>query len=429
MEDVRLDAGDEGISQLVRDRLQALGVNVDEPDEEASGGNPASSPPKFGFQRLDDLVVNRKCNWLIKDVMPARGTMIMYGAPGSGKSFLALDAALHLACGEDWLGHRVRKPAGVVYVAAEGCEGFRHRAVAARDRMGMRSSVPFALITAMPDLGTRGSEDCNVLRDEVVRQSEEAGFRPALIVFDTLSRCMGNLDESRSEDMNLLVRRLSILGDGLGASVLVVHHSGKDASRGIRGSSTLPGAADAIFFVSRDPETDARTFSVEKMKDGRDGTSQEFSLAPVDLGPDEDGDPITSCVVEPGRGDGVPKSGTGAPTAGSVTSRPAERPLAVAVAVATLSKEEGREAPAGSSAPTGVLVVDEARMREQLRNLSFVSKSKTPDVARVTMTRAVDSAVERGWIGRSDDGKLVWLTDAGKLATALPGANDVKAAA
>lgn len=420
------DGFDGDVPERTLERFRALGATDGDGDGRAGAGAAGSRTQrqataqahKFGFERLDGLRVNRSCNWLIKGVMPARGVMVMYGAPGSGKSFLALDAALHVSCGKDWFGHRTREPAGVVYVAAEGGAGFRHRAVAARDHLGAGAETPFALITAAPDLGCRRASDLQTLTKDVTKQAAAAGFRPALIVFDTLSRCIGNLDESSSQDMNHLVRRLSALSDGLGACVLVVHHSGKDPGRGLRGSSTLQGAADAIWLVARDADTGSRTFSLEKVKDGADRVSAEFVLDAVDLGPDEDGDPIASCVVRRGdRPDAVPA----APEAPQADARA----RTVVRAVAAVCDEEGRDAPAGGTAPSGGRVADVANLRKLLRASGLAGGASTADSARMIVGKAIKAAEDLGWIGRSRDDGLVWLTDAGRAVVAsVPGPKD-----
>jgi hypothetical protein len=82
-----------------------------------------------------------------------------------------------------------------------------------------------------------------------------------------------------------------------GGLVLLVHHSGKDHTKGLRGHSSLYAALDAAVEVTRDG--DRRGWRMEKSKDGQDGEGEAFRLAVVELEPDADGEPQTSCVVEP----------------------------------------------------------------------------------------------------------------------------------
>lgn len=97
--------------------------------------------------------------------------------------------------------------------------------------------------------------------------------------------------------MGLIVAALKDLQARLGGMVLAVHHSGKDATRGMRGHSSLLAALDACIEVTRDG--DRREWKVAKAKDGIDGTAHPFRLQVVPLGFDEDGEPITSCVITP----------------------------------------------------------------------------------------------------------------------------------
>jgi hypothetical protein len=80
-----------------------------------------------------------------------------------------------------------------------------------------------------------------------------------------------------------------------GAVVLLVHHSGKDTSKGARGWSGIRAAADAELEVVR--EESGRWLRLSKQKDGEDELRWGFDLEVVQLGVDEDLDPVTSCVV------------------------------------------------------------------------------------------------------------------------------------
>ncbi|MCP5682603.1 helicase RepA family protein, partial [Klebsiella pneumoniae] len=75
-----------------------------------------------------------------------------------------------------------------------------------------------------------------------------------LIIFDTLARCYGNLDENNSQDMGRLIVGCDAIKNGTSASVLLVHHSGKDETKGARGSSSLKAALDVEFNVKKDKE-------------------------------------------------------------------------------------------------------------------------------------------------------------------------------
>ncbi len=124
------------------------------------------------------------------------------------------------------------------------------------------------------------------------------GMPVRLIVLDTLSRMIGSGDEDRARDINVIVQRAERIQRETGAHVLIVHHSGKDKDRGMRGSNALLGAVDAAWEVSRF-ETGLCDVKIAKSKDGGDTEPFHYELSQAVLGEDEDGDPITSCVIVP----------------------------------------------------------------------------------------------------------------------------------
>jgi hypothetical protein len=88
--------------------------------------------------------------------------------------------------------------------------------------------------------------------------------------------------------MNTFVTRCDTIRTATGATMLVVHHFGKDESKGMRGSVALKAAADTVIEVTG--IDGVRTARVEKQKDGATGETFTFTLRPIDLGPDGDGE-------------------------------------------------------------------------------------------------------------------------------------------
>jgi hypothetical protein len=192
-----------------------------------------------------------------------------------------------LARGIDWNGHKVRAPGKVTYVAAEGAGGLSQRAKAYQKHHGAAPDN-FLFWPAPIDLLTSGHRK--------LAELIEASGGADLIVIDTLAQSMPGGDENGSQDMGKVIHNVGKLHRATGALVLMVHHCGKDHSRGARGWSGLRGAADAELEVVRD--ADRREVRIGKQKDGEDGGAFPFRLVNVDLGTDEDGQPERSCVVE-----------------------------------------------------------------------------------------------------------------------------------
>ena len=119
----------------------------------------------------------------------------------------------------------------------------------------------------------------------------------AVVILDTLNRAAPDADENASSDMGRILEAAKTLQRLTAGLVVVVHHTGKDATKGLRGHSSLFAALDAAVEVTRDG--DRREWKVAKAKDGQDGAAHSFRLEVVDLGEDEEGETATSCVVAP----------------------------------------------------------------------------------------------------------------------------------
>jgi len=118
----------------------------------------------------------------------------------------------------------------------------------------------------------------------------------AVVFIDTLNRAAPTADENSSRDMGEILSAAKELQARINGLVVLVHHTGKDATKGLRGHSSLFAALDAAVEVSRDGER--REWRVAKSKDGQEGDSQPFMLKVQTLGVDEYGDPVTSCTVQ-----------------------------------------------------------------------------------------------------------------------------------
>ena len=228
--------------------------------------------------------------WLVRGVLPAAGLACMYGASGSGKSFLALDLAANVAAGKPWFGHRV-KQAPVVYVALEGEAGFCQRVKAWQKHHGRELSTALRFVTQPLDIRKSGD------LDDIIDAVSAAGVAGGVLVIDTLNRAAPGADENSSKDMGDIIEGAKSLQSKLEGVVLLVHHPGKDATKGLRGHSSLYASLDAAIEVTRNDSY--REWRKEKTKDGEDGAKFPFQLITVEIGNDDDGEAITSCVVEP----------------------------------------------------------------------------------------------------------------------------------
>ena len=271
---------------------------------------PWDVPPasRFGALWLD-AIPGKVSNtpWIVKGIVPGRGFGAVIGQPGCGKSFLALDLAFTVSVlafteGEDsrWFGRRVR-PIGVVYIAAEGQTGFvkRIEALLKRYRVDDLGRFPFVLYPTALDLRNPEGDTgplCEELKAIGARMQERMGVSLGLIIVDTLNRVLAGGDENAPEDMGALIRNCPRIQEATnGATVVPVHHMNAAGTRE-RGHSSLRGALDFMIEVERGEA--GNTWKVAKQKDEEDGQVFSFTLASQVVGLDEDGDAITSCLVE-----------------------------------------------------------------------------------------------------------------------------------
>lgn len=242
-----------------------------------------TQPGQVRLYSAAELIKMPPPEWLIDPIMPEGGMVGLYGPPGAGKSFLAIDMAMSVATGRPWQGRPTQKGL-VVYISAEGGAGIgkrvlawlRHNNVEAKD-----ANIAF-LIESLPM--TEDSEGVAILLKRLIEELEQ---KPALIVVDTLARCFDG-DENQQEDMNRFVAGVDLLRKELGCTVVIVHHTRLEADRE-RGNTAFRGAADTMIAVSIAAHNEF-TVSCNKQKDAEAFDELAFKLVSV-----ED---TASCVLE-----------------------------------------------------------------------------------------------------------------------------------
>ena len=279
-----------------------LSPDIDLDAEAAAYRSRRVEPVEFGTKsslsvfRWGEVANFEPPRWLLKGLLAENSLSVLWGEPGAGKSFLALDMAAHVALGWPWRGVKCNGGA-VVYLGLEGARGLRERILAFQKHNNVHddgeAETPFYLVLEPLDLM---SPDGDLTR--TVNAINDCG-KVKLVVVDTLARAMVNGDENNGHDMSAFIRNMDRIRHGTGAHVMIIHHGGKDQTRGARGHSSLKAAVDAEIEL-RKPETGGpRLARMAKQRDGEEGQEYAFQLEVVDLGEDEDGDPITSCVCVP----------------------------------------------------------------------------------------------------------------------------------
>jgi hypothetical protein len=247
--------------------------------------------------------------WLIKRLFPAVGHGLLSGQWGAGKTFVAFDLAASLMTGQPFLSHPVKRQCGVLWIAAEGADEVRLRLDAViRHKCGGMERAPFRWYEVCPALLYKGSAEMLIamVRQADVSLRREFGLPLGLIVIDTVAACAGYAkagDESDPAAAQAVMNVLKVLAQSLGCFVLGVDHFGKNQEAGTRGASSKEGAADLVLACLGDKSisgsvTNTR-LAVRKNRGGQQGREYPFTLRAVEaLQPDEDGEPVTTMVVD-----------------------------------------------------------------------------------------------------------------------------------
>lgn len=252
---------------------------------EPAAPDAAATKPRFHVRHCGEYRAKLSHQWLIDGVLPVGGLVVMAAKWNEGKTFNAIDMAMAAARNIPWQG-RKSGPASVLYVSVEGDLGNRLIAYGTRNSVDL-TGVPFYTIEDSCNL-----QDANADLKPLITQAREIPGL-GLIVLDTLARVMVGGDENSGQDMSRLVAHAGQIQRATGATVMFIHHYGKDDTRGARGHSSLMGAVDTALGIKNG------VITVDKQRDGQRGAKFGFRLVPVEIGQDDDGRPVTSCIVEP----------------------------------------------------------------------------------------------------------------------------------
>lgn len=295
-------------------------------------------------------------DWRVDNVLPAEGIAMVYGPSGVGKSFFTLDVLGCIADGRAYgAKQHVVKRGRVVYVMAEGAGGMRKRVRAYRQRYPATHSN-FNIIAAAPNLMTPADvgEICNAIM--------ESGGAD-VIVFDTMANCMAGGEENSAKDITILMTNARTISNCFKALVVFVHHTGKDETRGSRGSSSIKGHCETQIEILHNPTDPRRRVArIEKQRDGDGDLAWEYELEPVIMMGDK---PCSSAVVKH--------------NAREVSSESKKHRRTQSQSLVSLSMQSLQDQyPDG--APLEILIAEISRRRNDMR----------PDNIKRSITKAID---------------------------------------
>lgn len=258
-------------------------------DTSAGFARPASPLP---YEWAGDVQPVLDGLWLIDGWLPKSGVGVLYGHPGCGKTFLALDMSRCVAMAVSWAGRAVE--AGlVIYVAAEGQAGFRNRLAAVVAEGRLSRDAPFAFVPCPIDLQAPDG-DIERLVTTIRQMAGKRKELPALIVIDTLSKTFGAGKEN-TDDMTAYLTNCQRVASEFDCFTLILHHRPKDQeSKDLRGHSSLRGGIETAILVEGG---ETRFAITTKQKDAEDNQRVGFQLERVVLGHDRKDHEVSTCLV------------------------------------------------------------------------------------------------------------------------------------
>lgn len=277
--------------------VSAAGTTYDAETGEIIEAPAAPRRPAARLMSIAEIEAMPPPEWLIEGLIPERGLVVPYGPPKVGKTFIVLSMALHIAAGMAWFGRPVKQGV-VVYIAGEGLGGLALRIKAMRLRHEIPADVPFYIRPKAVNF-----REPTAVAELVALAREAAAGQPiALVVIDTLARAMPGVDENSAQEVGLVIAQCDLVKEELGCTVAPIHHTGKDAERGMRGSNAIHGAVDATFRVKAAGKGRV-TLINEDQKDGEPAPPMTFNMEEVSTGLRSSLVPI----LEDQRGPGRPK--------------------------------------------------------------------------------------------------------------------------
>ena len=258
------------------------------------------APPEDWLVPLDEFCADvKEVDWIIKNWIQSNATAMIHGPAGCGKTFFVLDWALHVAAGlSEWMGHKIMRPGGVVYLAGEGHFGIKSRVAAWKHHHSVDALNAFISRDGC-DLDTESGyqQTASSIRNIV----DKAGSIQFVII-DTLHRFLDG-DENSPQDAKKMLESCDKLRQEFGCTIILVHHTGvsEHAQHRGRGSSAWKGAIELELSVVAKDATKPMHVVQRKTKDFdtmEEPLWVELQKAKVPKVYDEEGNQVYSVVLQ-----------------------------------------------------------------------------------------------------------------------------------
>jgi hypothetical protein len=262
---------------------------------------------KFALTWLKDVKLTLDDEWLFKGLIPKIGVVSVFGESKSFKTFILIHMAVCATLGRAFAWHKCKNPGVFVYIAAEDAKGVEKRLVGYCMAHGIsREDVPIAIVGVAPNLGTVKG-DAMPLASAIDTELQGMGYGdPSGIIIDTLNQTLGDAEENGT-GMQAFLINAGLIADGFSCPVFAANHVGHAEKGRERGGSQIQGNAATRLQIERVDETPTvvdgvKTFETlihaRKVKNAEDGFSLKATLRQFVLGKDQDGDDVTTLVVD-----------------------------------------------------------------------------------------------------------------------------------
>ena len=397
-----------------------LDDDLDEDNEDVDQPQPDPRlPPLHAHGDADPRPLK---SWLIKNLLPQVGKGLISGQWGAGKTFVGFELTAVLLTGQPFHGHMVKRQCGVLWIAAEGAAEVRLRLEAVvREKCGNPARAPFRWYEAAPALLERGATDTLIAMAKQADASLQAEFGLPLgaIFVDTIAACAGYRKSGEEQDNAVgaaIMNVLDAVAQALGCFVFGIDHFGKDLLAGTRGASSKESAGDVVLACLGEKQVSGSVtntrLAVRKQRGGRQGQEYPFQLREVELGKDEDGEPITTMVV-----DWQPVGAVGAAPPSDPWSQPKRQDQRTVVLrlkrvlMAELA-DHGVDLPIPPDGPIVRMITQEiVRQRFYVQTPADGTPKQKADFRRQRFFRALGWAEDQELIGTGEIGGVdyIWL--------------------
>jgi AAA domain-containing protein len=359
----------------------------------ATGNGQDNSQPSITLTYFGEIGETARKQWVMKGVIAKGETSSWIAPPGKGKSALLTDIVIHVASATDWRGYLAKERCGVVYFALERADLVKRRlqAHARRDNL---SDLPIAVAGQVIDLM---SPACVAAIVSAIRAAEaKFGLGVGMIVIDTFAKgiAASGGDEDKAKDQNITLANLRRIQEQTGVHVAIIGHTGKDESRGARGSNAHVGDTDVMVQLRGD---DIKTAEIVKANDQQEGVLTRFKLETFELGR---GDAITTAIMSVETFDEA-----GAQAKGHPQLSPSERRAMELLERAII--DAGQPAPLSEEFPRGIGKVVSLEVWREYCQKGGLTSGESEGAFRKAFIRAHNSLAAKHRVGIWEN--LVWL--------------------